>query len=53
MTTVGRGARPQSNVEELYQDWNGSPVLTPTKPERLSTQVGMRMSLGGTQVFLG
>ncbi len=49
MTTVRRGARSPSNVEELYQDWNGSPVLTPTKPGRRSTQVGMSMSLGGTQ----
>ena len=50
LTNAGRGARPQSNVEQLYQGWNGSPVLTPTKPERLSAQVGMRLSLGGTQV---
>ena len=49
MTTVRRGARSQSNVEALYQDWNGSPVLTPTQPGRRSTQGGLRMSLGGTR----
>jgi hypothetical protein len=47
---VRRGARPHSNVEQLYRDRRmRGPVLTPTTPRGLSRQAGMRLSLGGTQ----